>query len=49
MAPQNSQLKLTDALLRLAYAPTDIPEQSMQTTKRFVVFMHEHLHWCKQG
>lgn len=42
----NSLPELTDALLRLACAPTEIPEQSMQTIERFVVLMYDRTSTC---
>ena len=37
----NSLPELTDALLRLACAPTEIPEHSMQAIERFVILMYD--------
>ena len=42
----NSLPELTDALLRLACAPTEIPEHSMQAIERFVILMYDRTSTC---
>ena len=42
----NSLPELTDALLRLACAPTEIPEHSMQAIERFVILMYDQTSTC---
>ena len=42
----NSLPELTDALLRLAFAPTEIPEHSMQAIERFVILMYDQTSTC---
>ena len=42
----NSPPKLTDALLKLACAPTKIPAHSMQAIDKFVILMYDQLSTC---
>ncbi len=41
MATWNSFPELTNALLELAHAPTEIPEQSMHVIERFVILIYD--------
>ena len=45
-AAWNSLPELTDALLQLACAPTEIPEHSMQAIERFVILMYDRTSTC---
>ena len=45
-ATWNSFPELTDALLELAHAPTEIPEQSMLVIERFVILTYDRTSTC---
>ena len=45
-ATWNSFPELTNALLELAHAPTEIPEQSMHVIERFVILMYDRTSTC---
>ena len=45
-ATWNSFPELTDALLELAHAPTEIPEQSMLVIERFVILIYDRTSTC---